>query len=100
MSDFKVGEMVLCQFVGRETTSTHLKVGDRGRVKYAWNQVGSNCPEEYLVDFMTSDGYKRQWVYGHTIASCPVEETELLDRIVEVESELGRLRNELNALYA
>jgi len=101
---FKVGDRVICRYVGRETTSSHLQIGDIGTVKHVFSaKEGGNppCyPTEYLVDFMTSDGYKRQWVYGHTIASCPVEETELLDRIVEVESELGRLRNELNALYA
>ena len=100
MSDFKVGDRVICQYVGRETTSTHLQAGDKGRVKHVWAIVGSTCPTEYLVDFITSDGYRRQWVYAHSLALDTTGEKDLVDRIIKAESELGRLRNELDALYA
>ena len=99
---FKVGDRVICRYVGRETTSSHLQIGDIGTVKHVFSAKEGEYPTEYLVDFMTSDGYRRQWVYAHTLALDTTGEKKdtLMDRVLKAESELGRLRNELNALYA
>ncbi len=90
--EFKVGDKVKCVYKGMECTSNHLKVGDEGKViTFAIEEAGT--PREYLVDFITSDGYKRQWVYAHSIEKVKEERT-LEDRVATLEKRLD------NHIYA
>lgn len=102
-TNFQVGDRVECSYVGREITSKHVRHGDRGEIK----KIKHEDPDVtvYMVDFDTVEGYRRQWVYAHSISKIEERITvnkeiinDIWARLLENQSNLDDVKDKLNDL--
>ena len=92
---YEIGDRVIYGRDALEATSISLDIGDKGIIS---KRVLKQGVWEFMVDFSTVNGIRRQWLYAHSLKKDPQEEDILLQLITAHKKALAEAQKKLGVL--